>query len=304
MKAIEYVIIINTASKGVDEILIESIRQAVCTYGDSKKATNIMQAYGPDIHAILKKALEMNPKHIVACGGDGTVRAVAEFALTHNIIMGIIPAGTLNHFARSIHIPQAIGDAVKLLFTDNAVQRLDVGTVNGRVFVNNSSVGMYSKLVKKREDWQQQYPKNIALVFSAVWQLFHIKQTHYIAHNNTLRIDGKYSLIFIGNGDYYFKKGAFRRSSISNSTLSLYLFGGKNLYQLVQSVLLLIFGRKNKKILIRKEIVAVTLHTSKKVLNVALDGEVLRIQTPLEYRLQKSVLRIIVPKKEYENAQQ
>ena len=296
MKTIEYAIIINTASKGVDERFIESIKQAVGQHGGMNISTSIMQAHGSDMHSILMEVHKLNPQYVIACGGDGTVRAVAEFALKYNIIMGIIPAGTLNHFARTLDIPRTIDDAVKLIFTNHLKSRLDVGTVNGHVFVNNSSVGMYSKLVKKREDWQRRYTKNVALVLSAVWQALHIKRTHYIARNNTLQVDGKYSLIFIGNGDYYYKKGAFRRSSIINSTFSMYLFGGTNLYQLLQSLLQLVFGRKNKKILVRKEIDSVTLYTSKEHVSVALDGEVLRLATPLEYRLHKNALRVLTPK--------
>ena len=298
MKSIDYVIIINTASKGVTSGLVKQIQSLIAARSMQQVSSRVLLTTGSDINKVLRQARTYRPKYIIACGGDGTVRAVAEYAVNQNCIMGVIPAGTLNHFARSMHLPQNIDSAVSLLFQSHKIVQLDVGSVNGKVFVNNSSVGMYSKLVKKRERWQQKYPKSVALLLAAVWQLFHIKKMHYIVRSDFFDADGKFSLIIIGNGDYIFKKGAFRRTANIHSTLSVYMFGGSNVYQMVRSLIHLVFGKKYaKKAFLRKSVDTISLRTSKQSISVALDGEVVSLATPLNYSVRTNALSIITPKK-------
>ncbi|MDP9258013.1 MAG: diacylglycerol kinase family lipid kinase, partial [Actinomycetota bacterium] len=84
---------------------------------------------------------------------DGTVSAVAAALAGTSTPMLVLPAGTLNHFARDLGVPLDPAEAA-LLVRDGARRQVDVAEVNGRVFVNNSSIGAYPIAVALRERLQ------------------------------------------------------------------------------------------------------------------------------------------------------
>src|SRR5204862_429264 len=113
----------------------------------------LIAAEGEDLTALARQALERKPPMIVAGGGDGTLNAIAALVAGTSTALGVLPLGTLNHFARDLHIPTDLEGAVRTL-AEGHVVRIDVGEVNGRVFLNNSSVGLYPSLVHHREQQQ------------------------------------------------------------------------------------------------------------------------------------------------------
>ena len=68
--------------------------------------------------------------------------------------MGVLPLGTLNHFARDLGIPTDLEEAVRVV-VEGTVREVDVGEANGRVFVNNSSIGLYPDAVSLRDAWME-----------------------------------------------------------------------------------------------------------------------------------------------------
>src|SRR3974377_740455 len=109
---------------------------------------------GDNVSAMAASALAEGHKLIVAGGGDGTVNAVAGNLVDTAIALGVLPMGTLNHFAKDLGIPLHLDAAVRNLFTGELIE-VDVGDVNGRVFVNNSGVGFYPHFVRQREEQEK-----------------------------------------------------------------------------------------------------------------------------------------------------
>src|SRR5205814_2081780 len=103
------------------------------------------------------KAADRELDGIVVGGGDGSVRTVARVLAGTDIALGIIPLGTLNHFGRDLGIPIDITQAVAVVAAGN-VRRVDVGEMNGEVFINNSSIGIYPYLVLERERRRRRAP--------------------------------------------------------------------------------------------------------------------------------------------------
>src|ERR1044071_1875072 len=97
-----------------------------------------------------RRALGARPPVLVAAGGDGTLSAVADVVRGTETALGVIPAGTMNHFAKDLGIPLDPGEAGQVIGTGRCI-RVDVGEVNGRAFINNASLGIYADLVRKRE---------------------------------------------------------------------------------------------------------------------------------------------------------
>ena len=91
-----------------------------------------------DLSRVVQRALAARPAMIVAAGGDGTINAVASEVVGTDTILGVLPMGTLNHFARDLHIPTGLSEAIATLGSGTTA-RIDVGEVNGRIFLNNSA---------------------------------------------------------------------------------------------------------------------------------------------------------------------
>ncbi len=86
---------------------------------------------------------------LLAGGGDGTISAAAAVAYHHKIPLAVVPAGTMNLFARSLGIPLNLEQALAALATGD-IQQVDIATMNGQPFIHQFSVGIHAKLVKLR----------------------------------------------------------------------------------------------------------------------------------------------------------
>ena len=105
---------------------------------------------GSDVCGLARRAVEQGAAVVVAGGGDGTVNAVASILLGRDMALGVLPLGTLNHFAKDLGIPLDIEAATRTIFQGRQVS-VDVGEVNDRIFLNNSSLGIYPRIVRYRE---------------------------------------------------------------------------------------------------------------------------------------------------------
>lgn len=105
---------------------------------------------GDDLDIRLKRAINDGAEILVAAGGDGTVNAVAQVAATAERTLGVLPVGTLNHFAKDLGLPLDLREAATVI-AKGCTQMIDYATVNDRLFVNNSSIGLYHALVRGRE---------------------------------------------------------------------------------------------------------------------------------------------------------
>ena len=96
---------------------------------------------------------------VVAAGGDGTINGVAQAVLGSGCRFGVLPRGTFNYFARTHGIPTELDQALHVLLTESAVP-VQVGQVNGRVFLVNASLGLYAQSLEDREGWKQQFGRS------------------------------------------------------------------------------------------------------------------------------------------------
>jgi diacylglycerol kinase family enzyme len=102
---------------------------------------------------------------VVAVGGDGTLNAVAQAVLGSGLAFGVIPQGTFNYFGRANGISQDAETAVRALLKARP-RAVQVGRVNGQLFLVNASLGLYPKLLENREQDKKQYGRSR---FVALW---------------------------------------------------------------------------------------------------------------------------------------
>ncbi len=253
---------------------------------------------GSDIEPTVRAAVQQGAQVVVAGGGDGTVSAVAAVLVGSGVTLGVLPMGTLNHFAKDLGIPLEQAEAIAVIAGNRQVD-VDAGEVNGRIFVNNSSLGIYPDIVREREKRQHRlgHGKWRALLAASIGaaRRYPVMKVHVEVEGKTLVRSTPF--VFIGNNQYTmegFEIGA--RAALDKGTLSLYLTQRMGRFGLLQLAVMALFRRleqaRDFDMLTAREFVVRTGH---KQLRVATDGEVNLMQTPLQYRVRPGALRVIVP---------
>ncbi len=103
---------------------------------------------------------------VVAVGGDGTINTVAQAAHAQGCVMGVIPQGTFNYFARTHGIPADPAQAAESLFRCKAVP-VQVATINDQVFLVNASLGLYPQLLEDREAYKARFGRSRLVAIGA-----------------------------------------------------------------------------------------------------------------------------------------
>jgi diacylglycerol kinase family enzyme len=250
---------------------------------------------GAEVVELAQQAARSDAEIIVAGGGDGTINSVASTAIESGKTMGVLPFGTMNHFAKDLHIPLDLEGAIQTIVANHAIS-VDVGEVNGRIFVNNSSLGLYPHIVRERQKQQRLgWGKWPAYVWAALAVL-----RRYPFLGIRLSIDGKElasrtPFVFIGNNEYEMETlNIGGRACLDAGELSLYMSDRTSRLGLIRLALRALFGglRQEKDFiaLCTKEVWIGTKHRH---VRVALDGEVFLMEPPLHYRVRPRALRVL-----------
>ncbi|MEA2626279.1 MAG: hypothetical protein QOD06_2324 [Candidatus Binatota bacterium] len=257
-----------------------------------------MAESGAALAELARAAAAEGPPMLVAGGGDGTISAVAAELIDRPTVLGVLPLGTLNHFAKDLGIPVYVEQAVRIL-REGRVARIDVGEVNGRIFLNNSSLGLYPEIVRQREEQRQRLGRG--KWHAMVWALLGALR-RYPFLSVRLDADGEVlarrtPFVFIGNNEYQmetFQIGA--RACLDRGLLSLYVAHHTGRLGLLRLAVRALFGRlaqaSDFDSVCAREIL---VETRQPRVRVATDGEVTMMESPLRYRVRPGALRVAVP---------
>jgi diacylglycerol kinase family enzyme len=260
----------------------------------------IVPAPDLEIREQSRRAVETKPGLILAGGGDGTISAVASALANTGINLGILPLGTLNHFAKDLQIPLKLEEAVELI-AKGPVRSIDMGEVNGHYFINNSSLGVYPRLVKNREEQRLQLGigKWPALLIAAFLVFRRVSDFKVEIISEDMHVIRKTPFVFVGNNQYDVSLFTIRnRSSLNRGVLSIYIGNRGGRLELLRLMLRAITGKLEQ----AKDFTALTLtecliRTKAKHITIAVDGELLKMSTPLHYRIHPGALRVIAPER-------
>lgn len=235
---------------------------------------------------------------VVAAGGDGTVSTVADAVRRAGGTLGVIPMGTLNHFARDMGIPLEPAEAIRVIAAGRRVA-VDVGQVNGASFINNSSLGLYPNIVRGRE-WQRRRlrrPKRSAML----WAILATLRRAPLLRVQLRLDDGERAcvspFVFIGNNDYTMEGFHIgKRARLDGGRLSVYTTTRRTAGGLFLLALRALFGRlRQAEDFDESHALTIRVETPRRQLFVATDGEVTAMQTPLEYSILPRALTVIAP---------
>ena len=252
---------------------------------------------GKDIAEAVKS---VGNRAVVAIGGgDGTQGTAAAAFANSNTAQIVLPLGTRNHLAKQLGMPVDFAEAAKVA-SEGKFENIDLARAEDatreRVFVNNASIGLYTKLVRERD--KRWGPKWLGTI-PATWIVLRTLR----ARSLHLTIDGKAErvvtpLLFIGNNRYSLDAGSVgQRTSLSDGVLSLFVVARQTPLALIGFAFRALLGRADEErdFCALADAKEVTIEGSGDI-DVAFDGEVERMALPLRFAIMPGALKVLVPK--------
>ena len=248
----------------------------------------------------IRRAVERGARRVLVAGGDGSVATAASALGDGATELAVLPGGTLNHFARDHGIPTDLPAAADLAATSAHTKLIDLGRVNEFTFVNTSSVGAYVAFVRSRERLEPRWGYLVASVIAGVRLLGRMRPIHVVLDVNGQSRRFRTSLVYFGAGE--------RRLQLP-SLGALVPDGGRGLH------VLLVHGRVRARLIILglattvagRRVLTGTSHVESMLVerctielprspaSIAIDGEIVEVESPLDYELRRDALRIVVP---------
>lgn len=289
------VVINQHTSAGSDQAIAKEIRT-----GFAQKGLEAFVRLSPsrELAATTRALLADNVGAIVAGGGDGTVSTIAEICLREGLPLGVLPLGTRNHFGRDLQLPRDTSDCINCIAAGNT-RRVDVGSVNGRIFINNSSIGAYPRAVEQREDLRNRFGlrKHVAGMIATL----RVFSQHPVI-NAEVELDGEVHrhagpFVFVGNNVYSVKLFSTNlRSSLTTGRLCVYTARCNGVPGLIRLLWLSLWDRLEQSRDFQMRCgTEVVIRLPQRTVRVSRDGEISRMETPLHYTMQPNALEVFAP---------
>jgi diacylglycerol kinase family enzyme len=284
--------------------LQKALANITCISGEFGIETKVVVTKrSDDISALAARALAERRQPIVAGGGDGTVNAVAGKLVSTDTALGVLPMGTLNHFAKDAGIPLNLEAAVINLFTGKT-RKIDVGEVNGRIFVNNSGLGFYPHFVRQREELERRgHVKRVAVLLALRAVLRHYFRLRMKFHmDESEALEHLTPFLFVGNNRYQTSGldiGARLKLDSGRLWVCTAPKTGRN--NIWRAALRTLVGRPTDQDLNAVEVEEIWVEPRTARVNVSTDGEVSIMSAPLHYRIRPRALEVIVPQGDARN---
>jgi diacylglycerol kinase family enzyme len=273
------------------------------------RVTELFEAAGVPTHihllpspetlpAIVERELAAGAEAVVAGGGDGTVNAIASILAGGPTPLGVLPLGTLNHFAKVLQIPMDLDKAVDII-AKRHVTHVDVGRANDRVFVNNCSIGIYPNIVERRERLRAQGLGKWPAFFRAMLEVMRREEEVYVrVEVEGRQIVSRTPFVFVGNNEYEVEGihlGA--RTRLDAGRLFAYLAPRVHTRDLPKLFTHSLLGRAKQdgrlEVVSAAEVWIETLYA--RDIKVACDGELLKLKPPLHFRSWPRALSVMAP---------
>lgn len=273
-----------------------NIEEKLRQHGMEAHATVLQK--GSDVLEIASTAVREGARMVVAGGGDGTISAVASRLADTGVILGVLPLGTLNHFAKDLDIPLELEGALDVI-ARGRVMAVDAAEVNGRLFINNSGLGLYPDVVRDRETQRRRLGRGkwAALAAACVHATRRYPVLSLHIEINGQALERRSAFVFIGNNEYSMEGfNIGEREGLTSGELSLYMTQRTGRFGLLRLALLALIGRlRQARDFDMLTAGSLVVRTRKARVLVSTDGEVTVMETPLHYRTRPGALRVMVP---------
>jgi diacylglycerol kinase family enzyme len=259
-----------------------------------------LRVAGPDddLGAIAREAADDGFDVVAAAGGDGTINAVASALRGRGAALGVVPLGTFNYIARGLGVPEDPERATALL-ADGGLRRMDAAEVNGRLFLNNASLGAYPRILARREEIYRRWGRSrIAANWSVVDALVEAATPMTVTLSTE---DGRRRvrtpLIFVARSAFQLGRFALEGERIVRAgRMAVFVAPEAGRAGMVWRAARLATGalrRGRDFTLLGTD--ALTVESAASGRLVARDGERERIAGPLRFRMRRGFLRVVTP---------
>lgn len=246
----------------------------------------------------LERAVALPADLIVVAGGDGTINTAAQVLAGTGKTLAMIPAGTLNHLTKDLGIPGDIDGAVEVLRTGEP-GLIDIGEVNGNLFLCSSVIGFASRIGGQRERWRGQLnPWTWLRLFSRIARTLYRDPRLDVRLSGSRQTSLRTRYLMVSVGVYDEAPGQLlTRSSLDSGRFGVYAVRRPTLVRLLRLFVAILAGRwRRMPDLVATDATTVEVSCGRPRLRVMNDGEVRLVETPLRYRLHAGALRILKPR--------
>jgi len=296
MRLVKIEVIINASSgAGNGAAVQQRLAEAFKAIGADARIS--LAGDGVEIVKLAQNAARSDAEGVVAGGGDGTINSVAAAIVDSDKTLGVLPFGTMNHFAKDLNIPLDLEAAIETIVAGHAVT-VDVGDVNGRIFLNNSSLGLYPRIIREREKQQRLgWGKWPAYIWAAIAVLRRYPFLEIRLSVDGKALTGRTPFVFVGNNEYEMERlNIGSRACLDKGELSLYTTNGTGRLGLIRLALrALLGGLRQERDFLAFTTKDISIGTQHKRVRVALDGEVTIMEPPLHFRVRPGALRVLAP---------
>jgi diacylglycerol kinase family enzyme len=257
--------------------------------------TEVALLAGPDVidvAALAQRAVAGGADLLGVAGGDGTQALVAGIAAEHDLPFLCISAGTRNHFAMDLGLDRDDPSTCLDALSDGIEQRIDLGLIGDRTFVNNASFGAYAEIVRRPEYRDDKRGTTLDVLPDLLTGDNSKSGSHQlVAHTDNTDIEGPQALLVSNNpyatGDI---AGLGRRASLDAGTLGVLAV---QVDSAADAVGLVRRGRGRGLTFLSAD--KVTVDSREPMIPVGIDGETIMMPTPVQCSVLPRALRVVVP---------
>ena len=250
-----------------------------------------------DCAQTIRERMGRGVRLFVGAGGDGTITNIVQPIVNTDAVLGVIPVGTYNHFAKDLEIPLDWKAALDIVVNGQSKQ-VDTARINNRFFVNNVSFGLYPELVARREERGRDYPRWKARLYAAYRTLKkypHVTVNIETAHHQEVV---RTHVLMVSNNSYDLSRIGIEaaRSTLEEGRLSVYWLPHLSRLKLARFVAHYLAGRVRETPGFRSfRTAAMKMQSARTSLRVGIDGEVFTLDTPLVITSVPQSLLVKVP---------
>lgn len=295
----EIEVVVNCGAGSVDGDAAEAERQRVIeAFAPLGLEPRTAVVVGAALASAVRAAAERGAEVVAVAGGDGSLGTAADALLDTDVALGVLPLGTFNHFAKDLGIPIDLEGAADVIL-HGETRAVDVAEVNGRTFVNNSSIGLYPVMVDLRDDIRTSRGwGKVRSVPLASWRVLR----RFPTRRFQIQVDGQHwhrrsPFVFVGNNTYEIgPRGIGARTQMGDGTLCCYVAQAETRWAFVRLALgAVLRGAPGTPSLDAASGPDITIDAHGHRILVAVDGEVDTLRAPLKYRSRPGALQVRVP---------
>ncbi|HXH58090.1 diacylglycerol/lipid kinase family protein [Iamia sp.] len=292
-------VVVNCGAGSVESAEADAERERVAeTFATLGHQPRIAVVVGAALEAAVTAAAERGADVVAVAGGDGSLGTAATALEGTDAVLGVLPFGTFNHFARDLDIPLELAEAARVT-VEGKTTTVDLAEVNGRTFVNNSSIGVYPVMVDLRDEIRSSRGwgkvRAVPVASFRVLRRFPNRRLRISADGEQWHLRSPF--VFIGNNRYEVgPKGVGARTGLADGVLCCFVAMVETRLGFARMALASVTrGASSTPTLetVCSDVVRVEAHGHQ--LLVAIDGEIATLRSPLRYGIRPGALRVRVP---------